>query len=161
MPYFARHHRVLTFDGRGNGLSDRPAESSAYDEREFAADALAILDATGTEQATIVSLSLGAQRALLLAAEHPDRVDGLVFLAPTLPLSDPVNVAGTFEDVHDELRGLGQVQREPLAQRLARFPEVVLRDGVLHRAALHEAGRGLHAVGARHDRRDDRHCPVR
>ncbi len=108
MPYVARLHRVLTFDGRGNGRSDRPTESSAYDEHEFAADALAVLDATGTERATIVSLSLGAQRALLLASEHPERVDGLVFLAPTLPLSDPVNVAGTFEDVHDTYEGWGK-----------------------------------------------------
>ena len=38
IPYLARHCRVLTFDGRGNGRSDRPA--AGYDEREFAADAL-------------------------------------------------------------------------------------------------------------------------
>ena len=35
-----------------------------------------MLDATGTERAVLVSLSAGAQRALLLAAEHPERVDG-------------------------------------------------------------------------------------
>ena len=69
IPYLARHCRVVTFDGRGNGRSDRP--EAGYDEREFAADALAVMDATGTERAVIVSLSLGAQRALLLAAEHP------------------------------------------------------------------------------------------
>src|SRR4249920_1172777 len=59
--YLARHCRVITFDGRGNGRSDRP--SSGYDEREFAADALAVMDATETERAVLVSLSLGAQRA--------------------------------------------------------------------------------------------------
>src|SRR5580765_5388440 len=37
IPYLARHCRVVTFDGRGNGRSDRP--ESEYDEREFAADA--------------------------------------------------------------------------------------------------------------------------
>ena len=37
IPYLARHCRVVTFDGRGNGRSDRPA--AGYDEREFAADA--------------------------------------------------------------------------------------------------------------------------
>ena len=47
IPYLARHCRVLTFDGRGNGRSDRPAQPEAYDEREFAADALAVLDETG------------------------------------------------------------------------------------------------------------------
>jgi pimeloyl-ACP methyl ester carboxylesterase/predicted glycosyltransferase len=84
VPYLARHHRVVTFDGRGNGRSDRP--ETGYDEREFASDALAVMDATGTGRAVIVSLSLGAQRALLLAAGHPDRVAGAVFIAPFTPL---------------------------------------------------------------------------
>jgi pimeloyl-ACP methyl ester carboxylesterase/predicted glycosyltransferase len=84
VPYLARHHRVVTFDGRGNGRSDRP--ETGYDEREFAADALAVMDATGTGRAVIVSLSTGAQRGLLLAAGHPDRVAGAVFVAPFTPL---------------------------------------------------------------------------
>jgi pimeloyl-ACP methyl ester carboxylesterase len=49
------------------------------------------MDATGTGRAVIVSLSLGAQRALLLAAGHPERVAGAVFIAPFTPLgsADP------------------------------------------------------------------------
>ena len=43
IPYLARHCRVLTFDGRGNGRSDRPEESEAYDEREFAAAIVELL----------------------------------------------------------------------------------------------------------------------
>jgi pimeloyl-ACP methyl ester carboxylesterase len=88
IPYLARHCRVLTFDGRGNGRSDRP--ESGYEEREFAADSLAVMDATGTDRAMIVSLSLGAQRALLLAAEQPERVDGAVFICPSVPLGEPI-----------------------------------------------------------------------
>src|SRR5215831_14405422 len=84
IPYLARHCRVVTFDGRGNGRSDRPG--SGYDEHHFASDALAVMDATGTERAVLVSLSLGAQRGLLLAAEHPARVDGAVFICPAVPL---------------------------------------------------------------------------
>jgi pimeloyl-ACP methyl ester carboxylesterase len=86
LPYFARHGRAITFDPRGNGRSDRPVEPSDYGEAEFAADALAVLDATGTETALLVALSLGAERALLLAAGHPDRVAGAVFIGPALPL---------------------------------------------------------------------------
>ena len=82
IPYLARHCRVLTFDGRGNGRSDRPEDPNAYDEPQFAADALAVMDATGTDAAILVSFSLGAQRALLLAAEHPERVDAAVFIGP-------------------------------------------------------------------------------
>ena len=49
IPYLARHCRVVTFDGRGNGRSDRPVGAEAYAMREFALDALAVLDATATE----------------------------------------------------------------------------------------------------------------
>ena len=100
IPYLSRHCRVLTFDGRGNGRSDRPA--SGYDEREFAADALAVMDATGTERAILVSLSLGAQRGLILAAEHPDRVDGAVFICPALPFGGPVT-GGEMDSWNEEL----------------------------------------------------------
>ena len=56
IPYLARHARVVTFDGRGNGRTDRPATADAYSEREFAADALAVMDATGTERAVVVGI---------------------------------------------------------------------------------------------------------
>jgi pimeloyl-ACP methyl ester carboxylesterase/predicted glycosyltransferase len=87
IPYFARHYRALAYDPRGNGKSDRPLEPDLYTEREHAADALAVLDATGTEQAFLVTLSLGAQRSLVLAADHPERVRGIVFIAPSLPIA--------------------------------------------------------------------------
>jgi pimeloyl-ACP methyl ester carboxylesterase/predicted glycosyltransferase len=86
IPYLARHCRVVAFDGRGNGKSDRPAEPEAYVEQEFADDALAVMDATGTDRAVVVCLSRGAERSLLLAAGHPERVAGMVFIAPGLPL---------------------------------------------------------------------------
>jgi pimeloyl-ACP methyl ester carboxylesterase/predicted glycosyltransferase len=86
IPYLARHCRVVTFDGRGNGRSDRPPEPSAYREEEFAADALAVLDATATNRAVLVSLSRGAERSLHFAATQPERVDKLVFISPALPL---------------------------------------------------------------------------
>src|SRR5438445_3041790 len=85
IPYLARHCRVLTFDGRGNGRSDRPQEPEAYDEREFAADALAVMDATETPSAVLVSFSLGAHRAAILAAEQPERVEAAVFIGPAWP----------------------------------------------------------------------------
>jgi pimeloyl-ACP methyl ester carboxylesterase/predicted glycosyltransferase len=85
--YLARHFRVVTFDPRGNGRSDRPPDSALYAESEFAADALAVMDASRTEQAVIASLSRGAQRALLLAAEHPERVLAAAFIGPWFPAS--------------------------------------------------------------------------
>jgi pimeloyl-ACP methyl ester carboxylesterase/predicted glycosyltransferase len=86
IPYLARSRRVITFDPRGNGRSDRPAGLNAYSEPEFAADALAVLDATSTDRAIVVGFSVGAQRSLLLAAQHPERVAGAVFIGPSVPL---------------------------------------------------------------------------
>ena len=86
IPYLARSFRVLTFDGRGNGRSDRPTSVDAYADSEFVADALAVLDATDTERAVIVGLSMGGGYALRLAAEHPDRVEGAVFIGAAIPL---------------------------------------------------------------------------
>jgi pimeloyl-ACP methyl ester carboxylesterase len=90
VPYLARHYRVLTFDGRGNGRSDRPRDVAAYADTEFVADAVAVMDATGTPSAVVAGLSMGAGYALRLAAEHPDRVCGAVLMAPTVGLSDPM-----------------------------------------------------------------------
>ena len=86
IPYLARRCRVLTFDGRGNGRSDRPRQVEAYTEEEFVDDTLAVMDVTDTERAVLVSLSRGAERSLLLAANHPERVERMVFIAPALPL---------------------------------------------------------------------------
>src|SRR5438270_1221596 len=72
--YLARHCRVLVMDGRGNGLSDRPPDPEAYTDWVLAADALAVMDDTETASAGLVSLSAGARWALVLAAEHPERV---------------------------------------------------------------------------------------
>ena len=60
------------------------------------------MDATGTGHAVIVSLSLGAQRALLLAAGHPDRVAGAVFIAPFVPFA-ATPVGGPSERWDEEL----------------------------------------------------------
>jgi pimeloyl-ACP methyl ester carboxylesterase/predicted glycosyltransferase len=89
IPYLARHFRVLTFDGRGNGRSDRPADPSAYAEEEFVADAIAVMDETETARALIVGFSMGARRGLILAGDHPDRTDGVVFIGPSVPLAPP------------------------------------------------------------------------
>jgi pimeloyl-ACP methyl ester carboxylesterase/predicted glycosyltransferase len=85
IPYLSRHARVVTFDPRGNGRSDRPGDYEAYVRREFAADALAVLDAAGVERAVVVAwCDMG--ESLILATEHPERVAGLVQIAPSLPL---------------------------------------------------------------------------
>ncbi|WP_326924502.1 alpha/beta hydrolase [Capillimicrobium parvum] len=111
IPYFARHCRVVTFDGRGNGRSSRPPDG--YDEDEFAADALAVMDATATEHAALVSFSLGAQWALLLAAEHPDRVDRAAFVGPALAIGEraPDRVFHPWDEELDTDEGWAKYNR--------------------------------------------------
>jgi pimeloyl-ACP methyl ester carboxylesterase len=89
IPYLARHCRVLVMDGRGNGLSDRPAGAAAYTDEVFAADCLAVMDDTGTNSAHLVSTSAGSRWALLIGVEHPERVVSLVFFAPSAYLGPP------------------------------------------------------------------------
>jgi pimeloyl-ACP methyl ester carboxylesterase/predicted glycosyltransferase len=90
VPFLSRHYRVITFDGRGSGQSDRPDGTTAYADREFAADALAVLDATATERCVVVSFSRGAEWAVRLAAAHPERVQGIFAIAPScgVPAAD-------------------------------------------------------------------------
>ena len=90
IPYLARHCRVLTSDGRGNGRSDRPQGAETYAIREFADDALAVLDATATERAVLVGVSCAALWGVVLAAEHPERVAGAAFIGPAVPLAPPL-----------------------------------------------------------------------
>jgi pimeloyl-ACP methyl ester carboxylesterase/predicted glycosyltransferase len=103
IPYLARHCRVVTFDGRGNGRSDRPTEPEAYAEPEFAADAIAVMDATGTDRAVIVGFSMGAHRGLLLAANHPERVQAAVFIGANYPGGGEPVAERTVYSWEDEL----------------------------------------------------------
>jgi pimeloyl-ACP methyl ester carboxylesterase/predicted glycosyltransferase len=113
IPYFARHHRVLTFDGRGNGRSDRPRGADAYRARRFADDALAVMDATGTDSALLVALSAGALWATLLAADHPERVDAVAYIGPAVPIAPahPERTRYSFEDEHDTDEGWAKYNR--------------------------------------------------
>lgn len=82
IPYLSRHFRIVTYDPPGNGRSGRPL--TGYDFDRAAADARAVMDATGTSRASIVCKSRSAWTGVILAAEDPDRVERLVLLAPAL-----------------------------------------------------------------------------
>jgi pimeloyl-ACP methyl ester carboxylesterase len=127
IPYLARHCRVVVFDGRGNGKSDRPQDAAAYAEREYAADALAVMDATETEHAVIVGFSLGGQRGLILAAEHPERVDGVVFIGPNFPgggdLLPERAVFDNFDTEYDTYDGWAKYNRHHWLRDYADFVE--------------------------------------
>lgn len=99
VPYLARHYRVVTYDGPGNGRSDRVTDPSRYAADSYAADARAVLDACGVGEAVVVGLSMGGQYGVRLATLSPKRVAGLVLIGPALPLApdpDRASIADTF-----------------------------------------------------------------
>jgi pimeloyl-ACP methyl ester carboxylesterase len=78
-PYWERlgsFARVIAFDKRGMGLSDRDAGS--YTLENIADDAIAVLDACEVERAVVFGISEGGSAAVMLAATHPDRVSQMV-----------------------------------------------------------------------------------
>lgn len=83
----AERYRVLTFDGLGNGASDRPTNPSLYGDFPVVADAVAVLDACGVHQAAVLGVSQGGPWALALAGQHPERVSAAVFIAPNVLLA--------------------------------------------------------------------------
>jgi pimeloyl-ACP methyl ester carboxylesterase/predicted glycosyltransferase len=130
IPYLARHFRVVTFDGLGNGKSDHPTDPSRYGADEFANDALAVMDATDTEQAFIAGVSRGAQWGLRLAAHYPERVIGAVFVGPLFPVSrshwrvllNP-RLAGRFEKPLPIYRHWGRMNANHWRENYAEFVE--------------------------------------
>jgi pimeloyl-ACP methyl ester carboxylesterase len=90
VPYLARTHRVVTYDGRGNGRSDRPQDPADYHDDRYVDDIEAVLDATGTERAVLVGLCVdGVWRSIRLAARAPERILGIVAFAVGVPRLAP------------------------------------------------------------------------
>jgi 3-oxoadipate enol-lactonase len=81
IPLLAERYRVLAFDNRGVGRSDRP--SGPYSVPQLADDAVAILDAADEQRAHVYGISLGGMIAQEVVLRHPERVRGLVLGATT------------------------------------------------------------------------------
>ncbi len=85
IPYLSRHFRVVVFDPRGNGRSDRPTDPAAYSRWEYVADGRAVLEASGAHEALVGGLCDGGGFALMLAASDPAAVLGVAAIAPFVP----------------------------------------------------------------------------
>lgn len=79
----ATFSRVITFDKRGMGLSDRDPHDATPDLSERLADLTAVLDAADSSAAVILAWSEGGPMAITFAARHPERTHGLVLLGTT------------------------------------------------------------------------------
>jgi pimeloyl-ACP methyl ester carboxylesterase len=112
VPYLARHFRVVTYDGPGNGRSSRPLDPAPYSYEAEGRSAVAVLDATGTDRAVLVSLSMGADWALWMATRHPERVLGSVFIGPSVALGEPEEPEGPpFDEPYVSTEGWAKYNR--------------------------------------------------
>jgi pimeloyl-ACP methyl ester carboxylesterase len=89
VPWLARRARVVTIDPCGNGRSDRTTDPAALGQVRGAEDTIAVMDELGVDSAVLVGICGSVWAALMAAAKHPDRVRGLVAVAPSLPFTTP------------------------------------------------------------------------
>jgi 3-oxoadipate enol-lactonase len=73
---FSRDYRVVTFDNRGFGKSDKPP--GPYTTKMLAGDTIALMDRLGIEKAHILGGSMGGMVAQEMAIDHPGRLDKLI-----------------------------------------------------------------------------------
>jgi pimeloyl-ACP methyl ester carboxylesterase len=90
VPFLARHFRVVTVDPRGNGQSDRPTAPEQFALAELEKDVWGVLDHLGAPAVVLVGLCTGAGLATIMAAERPERVLGVVAIAPGMGLTPPL-----------------------------------------------------------------------
>ncbi|MFO1323272.1 MAG: alpha/beta hydrolase [Burkholderiales bacterium] len=97
-PFLSRDHRLLMYDLRGHGLSERPPDG--YGVGSMAADLTAIVDRfAGDEPVTVVGHSFGAIAALRFALDHPQRVHRLVVVEAPLPITASTTAEVMLADV--------------------------------------------------------------
>lgn len=116
----ASHHRVIIFDNRGGGLTDKPP--APYTMQQFAADAVGLLDALNIDRAHVYGISMGGMIAQHIALDYPERVRKLVLgctvaggkhVVRTPPESLAILTAETTGDRAEDFRRGWQVMYPP------------------------------------------------
>jgi pimeloyl-ACP methyl ester carboxylesterase/predicted glycosyltransferase len=135
VPYLSEHFRVIAYDSRGNGRSDRPTTADDYTDEEIVADAVAVLDAAGVERAVFAGTSMGGLYGLEAAAWYPERVLGVVAIGTVAPFIAPVEPG---ESPFYDVGAAGSVAAYCDQQGLRSYPDFV---EAFMRAALPEPHR--------------------
>ena len=111
----ADDYEVVTFDARGHGRSDAPADGYDIDTR--IADLVGLLDGLGLDAPVVIGHSMGGATAAWAAATYPERFRGLVLVDPArfhpAPEIDPDEAA---EQARDRLQSM---QSQPIDERIA------------------------------------------
>ena len=147
--------RVIAADLPGFGDSDKPIGAS-YDPRFFARAVIDLLDALELDRAHLIGNSLGGRVALEVGLAHPDRVDRLALLAPSLAWRRGRSWAPLVRLTRPEL-GLVQLAPRPIVGAIVHrlipgADEGWAAAGVdeFLRAYLTPAGRAAFYAAARH-----------
>ncbi|MGE0387278.1 MAG: alpha/beta fold hydrolase [Gammaproteobacteria bacterium] len=149
---FEARHRVIVFDQRGTGASDRP-EHPPYSTRGFAADVIDLLDHLGIARAHAYGISQGGRVAQWLGIDHADRVGALV-LGCTSPGNShgeprPDFVIALFQRYlcdPDAIHAMMELLCSP--QWLAEHPEFVAEQTAVRGDPIPPAVRRLHFQAA-------------
>ncbi|WP_141138253.1 alpha/beta fold hydrolase, partial [Boseongicola aestuarii] len=106
VPYFAEHFRVITFDPRGNGKSDRPDDYRDYALDTIIDDVGAVMDVTETEKATLFGFSFSSAISFGAAARMPERIEAVISSGAWTTIVDPLDYRKDIqsEDTSDEVK---------------------------------------------------------
>jgi pimeloyl-ACP methyl ester carboxylesterase len=148
----AHSFRVITFDNRGAGRTDKP--DVPYSIQMMAEDTVGLMDALEIPRAHLVGVSMGGRIAMELAAHHPSRVDRLVLISTAatgtgrLRRSIPARILGLAKRLR-LLPGAPSAQKQPHYARQHQTAASTTYDGAERLAAIEAPTLILHG---RHDR---------
>jgi pimeloyl-ACP methyl ester carboxylesterase len=123
--------RVMVFDKRGVGLSDRVSEDRLPSLEVRMDDARAVMDAVGSERAVVLGVSEGGPMAILFAATYPERTIALIAFgtsacwnnAPDYPWSVPgedrIEEIAEWDERRDRLWGTKELASDFIAESFA------------------------------------------
>jgi pimeloyl-ACP methyl ester carboxylesterase len=135
--------RVIAYDKRGTGMSDPISRAPTLDERMD--DVRAVLDAVGSERATVFGVSEGGPISALFAAAHPERTEGLIVYGSIVCGANDPNAPGggkwpaMFARVMATIDRWGEGETIGWAAPSADSPAARRATGLLERAAMSPA----------------------
>ena len=141
---FSKFCRLIRFDKRGTGLSDRPVKMATLEER--AEDIRAVMDDVGIQRANLIGVSEGGSMACLFAATHPERVISLmIWGAQARWINSPDHPWGQTQEEHDQM--LASIQDDwPSFDYITGFGAGVGRDA--DPAFIESVGRYMRAAAS-------------
>lgn len=129
-PALAAKYRVLTFDQRGSGLSDKPHDG--YSIAGLADDTAALMDHAGFTRAHIVGVSMGGMIALEFALRHPQKTRSLVLGCTTPGGPNAIRIGGaaftnaySSREMSSEERGRALAQAAFTKGYIDAHPEII------------------------------------